>query len=54
MGAGLWVGAATSLLLGIVFLVRFRRTGRFMPAGGLLIVSAVALALLVHAARGAA
>ena len=50
---GLWAGAAISLLLCVSFVMRLAKTGKFMPAGGLLIVSVLALVLLAwSASRG--
>jgi uncharacterized membrane protein (UPF0136 family) len=45
--AGLWLGAGVGLALGVVFALRLRSTGKFMPSGMLLLISAVALAVLV-------
>jgi uncharacterized membrane protein (UPF0136 family) len=45
---GYWVGALTSLLLCVVFAARVARTGKFMPAGGLLVVSIAALIVLTR------
>ena len=46
---GLWMGTVIALLLAIVFLVRLMKTGKFMPAGMLLVLSVVAALLLVIA-----
>lgn len=51
--AGYWLGAITSLLLCIVFTLRLSKTGKFMPSGGLLVVSLIALILLTRWALGA-
>ncbi len=48
MAAGLWVGVGVSALLSAVFGMRLAKTGKFMPTGGLLVVSVVALVLLVY------
>jgi len=50
LAAGLWIGVGVGALLSVVFGMRLAKTGRFMPAGGLLVVSVVALALLVYSA----
>ncbi|MCZ6794695.1 MAG: TMEM14 family protein [Planctomycetota bacterium] len=47
---GLWAGAGVSLLLVFVFGVRLAKTGKFMPSGMLLALSAVALGLLAFCA----
>ena len=48
MAAGLWIGVGVSALLSVVFGMRLAKTGKFMPTGGLLVVSVVALVLLVY------
>jgi uncharacterized membrane protein (UPF0136 family) len=48
--AGLWAGAAISLVLAVVFARRTAVTRKLMPSGMLLAVSVVALALLLYAA----
>ena len=50
MAAGLWIGVGASALLSVVFGMRMAKSGKFMPAGGLLVVSVVALTLLVYSA----
>ncbi len=50
MAAGLWIGVGVSALLSAVFGMRLAKTGKVMPAGGLLAVSVVALGLLVYSA----
>ncbi len=50
MAVGLWIGVGVSALLSAVFGMRLAKTGRLMPAGGLLVVSVVALALLAYSA----
>lgn len=52
-GAGFWLGAITGLLLAVVFALRLAKTGKFMPAGALLIVSLVAMVLLARFALAA-
>ena len=47
---GFWLGALTGLLLCIVFALRLAKTGKFMPAGALLIVSLAAMILLAREA----
>lgn len=48
--AGLWMGSVLTLLLCGVFAMRLVKTGKFMPAGGLLAVSIVALILMAWSA----
>ncbi len=48
---GLWLAAAVALVLAAVFLIRLFRTGSFMPAGMLLILSLAALTIFAMAAR---
>jgi uncharacterized membrane protein (UPF0136 family) len=48
--AGLWLGAITTLVLCFVFAMRLAKTGKLMPAGGLLSVSIVVLVLLTWSA----
>lgn len=48
--AGFWTGAAVAGLLAVFFLYRLVKTGKPMPAGGLLVLSVLALALLLWAA----
>ena len=43
---GLWIGIVVTALLSIVFTIRTVATGRVVPAGALLGVSALALVLL--------
>jgi len=50
LAAGLWIGAAISLLLCASFAMRLKKTGKFMPSGMLLAVSVVALVLLIVSA----
>ena len=50
LAVGLWIGVGVSALLSVVFGMRLAKTGKFMPAGGLLLVSVVALGLLVYSA----
>lgn len=45
---GLWLAAAVSLMLCVVFAVRWSKTGKAMPAAMLLALSVVALALLAR------
>ncbi len=54
LAAGLWIGAAVSLLLSVTFGSRLAKTGKFMPSGMLLAVSVVALLVLLFSALGAA
>ena len=44
---GIRIGTVITLLLAIVFLFRLLRTGKFMPAGMMLVVSLVTALLLV-------
>ena len=44
--AGYLMASVVSLALVVLFAVRFRKTGKFMPAGMMLLVSGIALALL--------
>lgn len=48
--AGLWMGAGITLLLCVSFAMRLAKTGKFMPSGGLLLVSVVALLVLAYSA----
>ncbi len=48
--AGFWSGAAVAAALAVFFLYRLVKTGKPMPAGGLLALSVLAVALLVWAA----
>ena len=50
---GLWLGAVVAALLCVSFAMRLSKTGKFMPSGGLLLVSVVALALLAYSAWSA-
>ena len=50
LGVGLWIGAVVTLLLCISFGMRLAKTGKLMPAGGLLAISVVALLLLAYSA----
>ncbi len=43
LSSGLWIVASTSLVLIVVFSLRFIKTQNFMPSGMLCIVSAAAL-----------
>lgn len=52
-GVGLGIGALIALLLSVIFGVRVKKTGKFMPAGMLLAVSGLALVLLAVSLRGA-
>lgn len=47
---GFWVGAGVAAALALFFLYRVVKTGKPMPAGGLLALSVLAVALLVWAA----
>jgi uncharacterized membrane protein (UPF0136 family) len=47
--AGFGLGALTSLALCIVFGIRVAKTGKMMPSGMLLVVSAISLIALVYA-----
>lgn len=49
---GLWLAAAVALALTVVFIMRFFKTGSFMPAGMMVVLSVAALVLFVLAARG--
>ena len=53
LAVGLWIGVGVSALLSAVFGMRLAKTGKLMPAGGLLVVSVVALVLLVYSASQA-
>ena len=44
--AGYLMASVVSLGLVVLFAVRFRKTGKFMPAGMMLLVSGIVLALL--------
>jgi uncharacterized membrane protein (UPF0136 family) len=44
--AGLWMGLILTVLLTLTFAGRWKKTGKFMPAGLLLLVSLVALVVL--------
>ena len=44
--AGYLMAAAVSLALTVMFSLRFRKTKKFMPAGMMLVVSGIALAIL--------
>ncbi len=50
LAVGLWIGTGVSALLSVVFGMRLAKTGKFMPAGGLLAVSVVAMVILVYSA----
>lgn len=50
LDVGLWIGVVVTLLLCISFGMRLAKTGKFMPAGGLLVVSVVALLFLAYSA----
>ena len=49
LAVGLWAGAAVGALLSVVFGIRLAKTGKVMPAGGLLVFSVVATVLLIVA-----
>jgi uncharacterized membrane protein (UPF0136 family) len=50
---GLWLGVLVAVALAITFGVRLLKTGKVMPAGGLLAISVIALVLLaLSATRG--
>jgi uncharacterized membrane protein (UPF0136 family) len=42
-----WCGAGLSVLLALSFTMRLKKTGKFMPSGGLLILSLVAGIILL-------
>ena len=44
--AGLWLGLVLTVLLTLTFAGRWKKTGKFMPAGMLLLLSLVALVVL--------
>jgi len=52
IGAGIWLGTAIAFLLSVTFGMRLKKSGKFMPAGMLLVVSIAALVLLVISIRG--
>ena len=54
MPVGLWIGAVVSLLLCLVFGIRFAKTRKLMPSGMLLVLSVVASAILLVAVLGEA
>ena len=54
MTAGLTVGLVVAAGLCIVFVARFLKTGKFMPAGMLLVISIAALLLLAFSALSGA
>ena len=43
---GCWAGVALAGLMAVVFVIRLKKTGKFMPSGMLLAMSAVAAFLL--------
>lgn len=47
---GLWTGTVVALALSVVFGLRLRATGKFMPAGMLLLLCLVGAAFLLAAA----
>ena len=46
LAAGLWLGLVLTVLLAATFVGRWKKTGKFMPSGMLLLLSLVALVLL--------
>lgn len=50
LGVGLWIGCVLAAALAAVFGKRAAKTGKFMPAGMLLIVSLGAMVLLGYSA----
>ncbi len=48
--AGFWAGVVLASLMAVVFAIRLRKTGKFMPSGMLLGMSAVAAVLLAAGA----
>ena len=46
---GIWLGIAPALMMTVVFAIRFRKTGKFMPSGMLGVVSLAVLAVLILA-----
>lgn len=47
LSVGIWIGIVVGALLAVSFVMRLAKTGKFMPSGGLLILSVVAVGLML-------